>query len=71
MILVAFHSYRARSRASALLAKDLDYAQEWRRGPRAGFAEVSDAEFARIRHLSGVTHAKAPHKTRAQLPLLY
>lgn len=71
-MLIALASYRARQRVTALLQRDIGWAEAWHTwGPKAGYAEVSEAEFARITHLPGVTKARLPRpRAMVQLPLL-
>jgi hypothetical protein len=68
-MIVAFQSQRARDRACTLLHKPLGYVYDWWRGPKAGFAIVTEEEFARIKHLPGITRARRRQNDR-QLALL-
>lgn len=71
MRIIALHSHRARQRVTATLHRDLGYVWLWRtRGPKAGYAEVTEEEFQRVRHLPGVTQAQPPKGLPPQLPLL-
>jgi len=63
-MIIAFASLRARQRATALLRRGLGYAYDWWRGPKAGYAVVTPEEYARIRHLPGVTHARQRERQR-------
>ena len=73
-MVIALHSKRARWRVEALLRRPVGWLEKWagrlRSTPKAGFAEVSDAEYERIKHLPGVTKAQAFKREISQLPLL-
>lgn len=50
-MIIALHSHRARKRVEMLLHRPPGWVWEWRRGPKAGYAEVTEAEYERVKHL--------------------
>lgn len=73
-MIIALHSHRARKRVEMLLHRPLGYVERWqarlKANPKDGFAEVTEAEYDRIKHLPGMTKAQAYQRTMTQLPLL-
>jgi hypothetical protein len=60
-VYIRLNSHRARTRVKALLGRRLTHLYSFRRSAPGGIAQLTTADYQRVKHVPGVTRLRGPY----------